>query len=250
MKNKDLAVVLSKGALGAIPIVGPLMAEIVGYVVPNQRVERLERFLLALGSKIEGIDHNLLADRFKREEVIDLLEDGMLLASRAITDDRKDYIASVVAQGVKKEQLELIQEKTLLNILSELNDVQVIMLNLFGIDDEGQEDFFNQHIHVLSPPATSFSLNYEPYSDDEDALEIYEAHKNHLLRLGLLKKEGEAPREGEPQKFDPENGRFVWQGLSMTHLGFMLLEAIGLYDPGPKLKRGAPITRSRRQAEK
>ena len=44
-KGTDIAMILSKGLVGAIPFVGPLAAEIVGAIIPNQRIDRLESLL-------------------------------------------------------------------------------------------------------------------------------------------------------------------------------------------------------------
>ena len=44
-KGTDIATILSKGLVGAIPFVGPLAAEIVGAIIPNQRIDRLESLL-------------------------------------------------------------------------------------------------------------------------------------------------------------------------------------------------------------
>ena len=48
--------ILGKGLVGAIPFVGPLVAEIVGAVIPNQRIERIESLLKILESKITDED--------------------------------------------------------------------------------------------------------------------------------------------------------------------------------------------------
>ena len=53
---KDLATIFGKGLVGAIPFVGPLAAEIVGSIIPNQRIDRIETFLKMLESKIHGLD--------------------------------------------------------------------------------------------------------------------------------------------------------------------------------------------------
>ena len=106
MEKTDLAVSLGKGILGAIPIVGPLMAEIVGHVIPNQRLDRLERFLRILEMKVGDVEQGKLKERFAKEEFVDLLEDGMLHASRALSDERKSYIASIIEAGIKEDEFE------------------------------------------------------------------------------------------------------------------------------------------------
>jgi hypothetical protein len=42
IEKADVAAVIGKGLLGAIPFVGPLAAEIVGIIIPNQRLEHNE----------------------------------------------------------------------------------------------------------------------------------------------------------------------------------------------------------------
>ena len=81
-RKNDWAVAIGKGVLGAIPIVGPLAAEVIGVLIPNQRVDRIERLLNKLGSKVEGIPKDILDERFKKPEFINLLEDGMFQAAK------------------------------------------------------------------------------------------------------------------------------------------------------------------------
>ena len=39
----DIITSLAKGTVGAVPFVGSLVAEIVGNIIPNQRVDRIMR---------------------------------------------------------------------------------------------------------------------------------------------------------------------------------------------------------------
>ena len=154
MEKTDLAVSLGKGILGAIPIVGPLMAEIVGHVIPNQRLDRLERFLRILEMKVGDVEQGKLKERFAKEEFVDLLEDGMLHASRALSDERKSYIASIIEAGIKEDEFETIQKKLILNLLSELNDAEVITLQSYGIHPQNREEYFEKHRNILTSPMT------------------------------------------------------------------------------------------------
>ena len=47
MKNKvtDIAVILGKTALGSIPTAGPLVAEIIGNLIPDLRFKRIFPYL-------------------------------------------------------------------------------------------------------------------------------------------------------------------------------------------------------------
>jgi len=224
MEKTDLAVAFSKGVLGAIPIIGPLMAEIVGHVIPNQRLDRLEKFLLILEERVKDVDSEVLKKRFGKEEFIDLLEDGMIHASRALSDERKEYIASVIENGIKEENLDAIQKKLILNLLAELNDAEIIMLQSYGIHPNERNEYFEKHKNVLTPPQAT--LGSSPDVIDDKA--IYDAQKSHLERLGLLRRRFKKPRRGELPEFDDKTGMVKAQGYEITSLGRLLLRNIGL----------------------
>lgn len=224
MEKTDLAVSLSKGILGAVPIVGPLMAEIVGHVIPNQRLDRLEKFLKILEAKAENVEERKLKERFKEEEFVDLLEDGMLHASRALSDERKEYIASIIEAGIKEDEFEAIQKKFILNLLSEMNDAEVIMLQSYSIHPQDREEYFDKHRNVLTPPMAT--LGSSPEVIDDKA--VFDAQKNHLERLGLLRARFKKPRKGEWPEFDDKTGMAKAQGYEITSLGRLLLRSIGL----------------------
>ena len=53
LDNRAVDYVLNavKAAVGPIPIVGPLVSELVGVVIPNQRLDRIAKFLVELERK-------------------------------------------------------------------------------------------------------------------------------------------------------------------------------------------------------
>ena len=224
MEKTDLAVAFSKGVLGAIPIVGPLMAEIVGHVIPNQRLDRLEKFLLILEEKVKDVDSKVLKRRFGKEEFVDLLEDGMIHASRALSDERKEYIASVIENGIKEENLNALQKKLILNLLSELTDAEIIILQSYGIHPNERNEYFEKHKNVLTPPLATLGSSQDVIDDKA----IYDAQKSHLERLGLLRRRFKKPRRGELPEFDDKTGMVKAQGYEITSLGRLLLRNIGL----------------------
>lgn len=220
----DLAVSLSKGILGTIPIIGPLMAEVVGTLIPNQRLDRIANFLKILDEKVSGVNKEHLESRIKNEKFIDILEDGMYQASRAISDERKAYIASVIENGIKQEEFEYLQNKLFLNILNELNDAEIIVLQSYGIPPGDRNEFFEKHKNVLTPPMAT--LGSPPEVIDDKAL--FDAQRNHLVRLALLKARFKKPKRGEFPEFDDKTGMIKAQGYDITSLGGLLLRNIGL----------------------
>ncbi|QNO13362.1 hypothetical protein HYG86_00535 [Alkalicella caledoniensis] len=53
--SRDYTTSLLKSTFGAIPIVGPAAQELLGIVIPNQRMDRVVRFVEFLGKEIDGL---------------------------------------------------------------------------------------------------------------------------------------------------------------------------------------------------
>lgn len=116
----DKAVILAKGILGAAPYVGPIIAEIVGATIPNQRLDRIVDFVQILDKKLGGISQDVIKLKAQDEYFIDLFEDGMLLASRAINNERKEHIATVIKNSITNDELSHLEEKKLLTLQREI----------------------------------------------------------------------------------------------------------------------------------
>jgi len=223
--KKKYAVSIGKGILGAIPIVGPLIAETVGSIIPNQRIDRINDFLLKLEEKIKDIDQEQTKLRFKSEEFIDILEEGMLQAAKSLTKERKEYIASLVANGIKDEDIEHVQKKLILNLLNELNDAEIIILQSYGLPPGEEKEFFEQHKEILMPPPPALR-NQDPSLIDDRTL--FDAQKSHLARLNLITPTYKKTKKGELPEFDPKTGMIKAQGYKITPLGRLLLKNIDL----------------------
>ena len=84
----DYAVLIAKGTVGLIPHLGGMVAEIIGTLIPNQRVDRIIRFLEKLDVRVSHLESERVKSKLKHSQTIDLLEDGFLQAARAISDER------------------------------------------------------------------------------------------------------------------------------------------------------------------
>ncbi len=62
---------------------------------------------------------------------IDLIEEGFVQASRSLSNERREYIANVVANGISDEEKNYADSKYILKLLGELNDQEVIWLRFF-----------------------------------------------------------------------------------------------------------------------
>ena len=73
----DYVVAAAKGVLGAIPFVGSLLSELAGIVIPNQRIDRIEKFAKVLAERISKIDEYFVRAELSDETFTDLLEEAL-----------------------------------------------------------------------------------------------------------------------------------------------------------------------------
>ncbi len=152
-QNKaDLLATTAKSALGAIPFAGALLSELVGNLIPNQRIDRLSKYVVELEHKLSDLTTEKIQEFLKSEECIDLFEESFFQASRALTDKRRELIASVVRNGIDTDSITYSESKYVLKLLQELNEQEIIWLRFYLVPTiGGDEEFRSKHKLVLDP---------------------------------------------------------------------------------------------------
>lgn len=224
---RDRAVSLAKGGVGLIPVAGGILAELVSVVIPNQRMDRLEDYVRRLNERLSAEDEAAARERMSGPEAIDLFEDGAAQAVRALSDERKAYIASIVATGLSGDERERLEAKRLLSLLREIDDDQVIILTSHLHRHWDDDEFHERHAAVLEPRMAFIGSSQE----EIDAETLHETSRMHLVRLGLLRPSFGKPRKGEVPEFDEKTGMLKASGYELTSLGRMLLRRIELAEP-------------------
>lgn len=220
--KSDVVANLLKGYLGGLPVLGPPIAEIIGNLIPNQRIDRIASLLKALEAKIDPEEKTKVEVKMLEEKSIDLMEDGFLQAARALSEERIDNIASLLKNGLTDEGIEEIAYKKLLSLLGELNDLEVVILKSYNGDIKQQQEFRKKHHNVLLPPVVTHGSSQEKI----DKHAIYETYKTNLARLDLLKMSFVIPKSGQQPEFSKETGMMKSQGYRITNLGRLLLRSI------------------------
>lgn len=124
----DMIVPISRATLNLIPWAGPIIAEIVTEIIPNQRIERIVDYIKQLKERISSIEEDVLRQRMTNPEFIALFEDGAIQSAKALTSERREKIAAILANSLSEERLDFLQAKVLLNLLGELNEAELIIL--------------------------------------------------------------------------------------------------------------------------
>ena len=224
-KGIDHTVTGLKGVLGAIPVVGALVAEIVGEVIPNQRVDRLVDFTQKLAAKLDDQSRILLQNRIIEPEGIDILEEAMWQSARAPSEERRQRIASLVKNALSGEELKLIESKKLLLVLSQLNDFELLLLRSYAELPGTASDFMRTHGEELKPVHAYFRAAKALL----DKHAIRKSMDDHLKMMGLISPVFWTAIRGEPPKFDQDTGTLKPSSYHISLLGRLLLREIDFY---------------------
>ncbi len=220
----DVASIVARGLLGAIPWVGPLLTEVIGKLIPDQREARLLALCERLAAHLRRFDQEKLSAVFSDLTFVDLLEDGFLQAVRALSPERVDYIASILSNGVDVEGLSRAHTKRLLGLLSEVSDVEMIMLASHLRDNQQDQAFFDRHEAILRPRTICIGSP----RDDVDEAAIHESYRQNLARLGLLRPRFKKTARGQLPELDDATGMMKASGYDTTPLGRLLMRAVGV----------------------
>lgn len=189
-RHRDWLTPLAKGIVGACPLIGPMLAEIVGMAVPNQRVERIIVFLRTVDERIAKAEEHLerFQQRIRTTEGIDLLEESMTQATRAITVERQERLGRLLATALTQEQLRYQEAKKLLGLLRELTDPELLWLVYYSVPVTYSSEFHDRlrrtHPEIFEPASASLNAS----DDERDRRALQESYKNTLERYGLLEK--------------------------------------------------------------
>jgi len=218
----DALVVAAKGVLGAIPIIGPIVAEVVGAIIPNQRMDRIARLLSALAESVANLDRSILEQRLSTPLGVDLLEDAFQQAARAVSDERIEYVANILKAGLTEDEAKIGDKKFLMWLLGQLSDAEVILLAWFNMSPNKDEDFRKRHWHVLEPKIAHLGSS----QDELDDRTLYESRKAHLVSLNLLRPRFRRTIKQQVPEFDERTGMLKASGYDVTPLGRLLLRTI------------------------
>jgi len=207
--------------MGAVPFAGQLLCEIVDEIIPNQKIDRLIKFVEILDKKLSAFQQEFIKQEVQKEECADFFEEGIRQASRALSEERKEYIATLLTNGLSSKDIDYNESKHLLRILSEINDIEIIWLRFYLVPTIGGDDEFRKkHENILEKIVATLIATQEV--KDREALQ--NSYIQHLVQLGLLEN-----KYGGGLRFDstPEDILKV-TNHEITMLGKLLLHQIGL----------------------
>lgn len=214
-KNPDRAAAIARVLAGSVPIAGPFLAEVLTAVIPNQRLDRVEAFLLLLAKELEALS---ATERIIQPANSPLIEEGLVQAGRAFSEERRTYLAKCVAHGVDANEMDKLNELRMLQMLGELRDDDLLLLD--ALSEQKDET----KLQALQPPVLRGNAPDEARAKGE----LLRASQRRLLAIGLL---STAPYADEQRKW--KIGRLGQREEQpyVSALGRIMLVRVGLAQP-------------------
>ena len=221
----DYSVAATRGAANLIPIVGPVLAEVLGVVIPQQRIDRIAKFAAELERRLSSVEKNMLESQLNNGEFTDLIEEGFRQAARSLSNERRQYIASLIINSLSSENISYAESRHLLRILDEVNDIEIIWLHFYReAAMGGDKEFWETHKNVLEPVYATLGSSQETL----DKHTLQESYKEHLFQLRLFERRYRMDHNTKEPAFDEWTGTQEVEGYEITSLGRLLLKEIGL----------------------
>jgi len=222
----DVRASLYKGIAGAIPFAGPSLSEIISTIIPNQRIDRIASFLKYLNERLNTLEQDSLKNN---KYFIDLFEDGLIQATRALSDQRNKYLAVFLSKSKNINESNHTSKKKLFHILQELTDQDVEILK--DIRDEGHWRTKNKHIAPSISIGDYKKLTTEEEYEHDLNSSLWNSHINTLERFNLIIAEREMLNieygiENINEHLDDKTGLPKINGYSYSILGKSLLNSI------------------------
>lgn len=212
----DMLVATTKSIFGIAPFVGPMIQEIISALIPNQRIDRLSKYILELEQRLVKFGKESIENKLADEYFIDLVEESLIQASRALSDERIKCISSLIENSLDEKHISDIEHKHLLVLLKEINDIEILWLRYYlvpTLDDD--EEFRDKHKDILEP----IIITFDSVQSEIDKSAIQKSYKEHLSNLGLLERKISVKIGGSTE--------FETVGYKITSLGKLLLKQIG-----------------------
>jgi hypothetical protein len=228
-----MAAAFFKTLISSAPLVGPYIAEAMGVVIPNQKLERLIIFARVLDDKLKYLKEDTVKLKMETEEFRDLLEDAFIQAGRAMTDARREYIAALLKNSIRNETLDHIGEKKLLALLNELNDAEILTLKFYSLIADERRKFAEVHSDLFAP----IDLSHGAPEENIDKGALRSSYRNKLIEIKLLEPVYKRSEKGKVPEFDEKTGQMKATSLKVTWLGKLLLRYI---DQSPSTDDAVP----------
>jgi hypothetical protein len=133
----DIGKAVALGALASVPVIGPILSEVVSASWGNNRVDRAIRFAEALGRDIEALQNRLDHDFVKHREFEALAEDVIERVVQRRNEGKANGFAAIVAHSATFDRPEQRERERFVDWLEQLRPHQIEVLRRLAQPKDG-----------------------------------------------------------------------------------------------------------------
>jgi hypothetical protein len=186
-ESDTLALVL-RATANILPGFGGIVAEVVNVMIPKQKIDRVVDFARSLKEAMDLLDARLalIEARVQTSAGSDLLEEAIVQAARAVSQERRERIATVLARGLSDDQFQYDRTKKLMSLIETLTDSEFVLLAFYAepltIGSPWHREMMNRHPELLRPVSNEIGRS----KSESDRSAVRDAYERKLLSEGLL----------------------------------------------------------------
>jgi hypothetical protein len=183
----DYTTSILKSVFGLIPIVGPVAQELLGIIIPRQRMDRVVKFVELLSEDFNKIrvDFDSFLSKVSDARYSTLFYKACVGSADAYSEERIKYIKNIFVYGLEQKDMQVYKAEGLLNLLNKVTDIEIVYLRcyyLYKWDLQGFKEYqAKTGLYILQPNIHGGMSREE--IDDEVAKSIY---LRNLVSYGLL----------------------------------------------------------------
>lgn len=206
--KEDFIASASRALAGLVPG-GSFLAELITYTIPNQRIDRFAEVLTILLQDFEDIKEDI-KDRLNNPENRDLFEEAGIQSGRAVTHDRKLYIANMLKNGLRNTGNTYVEKKKLFSLLENLNELEIIYLKLISFEsileryEQHYDDRYKMAIMDVKSRKETFCQKHSELFQNrfgKNGGTFYSSYMLSLEKNGLIERDEEITMLGNIPKY-------------------------------------------------
>ena len=175
-------------SIGIIPYVGGFLSELVQNVIPNQREDRIVKFIIEMSEKLEEMNYSVdqLKEIFSNYKYGAFTYKCIRNVVNEVYDEKIQYYKNICLTGLTSEEKELIKTERLLSIFAEMDYFEILYLKIY---------YYTKHYNIEKVKETQSELgikflkpNYilSMTQEDFDKETFKQITLNNLIKNGLI----------------------------------------------------------------
>ena len=149
----DWLVPTTKGAAGAVPIIGGLLGEIVGFIWTPALQQRQTEWFKRLAERVSQLEGKVedLRERLQREQVLTVAVNAARAATATHEEEKRGALRNAVINSALNVEPDELMQLVFVGMVDRLTAGHLLMLELF----DSPIEFFERR--VAAPPAFSLT---------------------------------------------------------------------------------------------